>query len=179
MKPGGGFLLILFIFSIIFTSCGKNERSFQSFHLDLLGETPAGLTPSGSLQVWGTTQKPEKNGHIYDFMDGPGEIYVRHGFIALANRNYRDSAGRAVSAEIYRMENPDSTAALFADSLLRTDEEHPLAVGSKGIYYNPAPNYIIEYFRDRYYVRAATDNDYAKATVIALAKKIDDKIKNQ
>jgi len=138
---------------------------------------PEGLRIRENLRVWGTYDKPEKDGTIYDFIDGPGQIYMEHGFKKGCQQNLRTASLQIISTEIYEMAARDSALSLFADSRLRTDGEKPVVLGEKGVTYQPRPNYIIEFCRDRYYVRISAENDSLAGQADELANMLDGKIK--
>ena len=143
----------------------------------LLDSTPHTSIASGSLWVWGTPQKQQKNGTIYDYINGPGDIYIEHGFEMVIKQNYKDTANRSITAEVYYMNNPDSALSLFNDSRLRTQGEVPVEIGDSGVVYNPTPDYIINFYQKRFYVSVSASNDDAASEVDNLARIIDNQIK--
>jgi hypothetical protein len=170
------FIIFILTFPSVFAA--ENTLSINRISSSLLPDSAqAGCSPSESLWVWGTPKSPQKNGDIYDFINGPGQIYIDHGFIWVLKREYLDSADRSITVEIYSMKNGDSALSLFNDTRMRSLEEKSIKIGDKGIFYNPVPNYIIEYIRNGFYIKISTNDDHSALNVKKIAQIIDKNMK--
>ena len=152
------------------------ETPDSAYQALLSSPLPEGIMLSGPGTAYGTSQKPQSNGTLYDFIDGGAGIYLDRGFRLVLRQAYRDSAGRTLFAELYIMENRDSALSLFNDPSLRTSEDSAVGIGAKGVAYHPAPDYLIEFYRGQFYARVSSNNDSSAFSVRRLAEILDQNI---
>jgi hypothetical protein len=143
----------------------------------LLLDTLFNIVPSqGSLWVFGTVDKPQKNGTIYDHIDGAAVPFITYGYEMTLWQGFKDTAGRVIKLEFYYMQDENAAAMLFNDSTLRTDMDSLVNIGTKGYVYHPVPEYMLIFVRSRFYVKFLTYNDYAAGDVNLLAECLDKRI---
>jgi hypothetical protein len=176
-------ILILLLPLVLLPPLGcadKNKTLKSSACLPLLtSPLPKGITLSGKARAYGTAQNPQSHGTLYDFIDGGATLYLDKGCVLALRQGYGDAAGRALFAELYVMSGRDSALSLFNDPTLRTGDDTPIDIGEKGIVFHPAPDYIIEFFRQRFYVKVTATDDSAATGVEGLARMIDQNIKER
>lgn len=132
--------------------------------------------PAGNIRYYGTTEKPAQHGTLYDFIDGAAVLFYDHGCLGARQETRRDSAGQPINLEIYEMPHPDSARVLFNHPDLRTQEDRSINIGEKGVFFHPAPNFVIEYFRANYYIRVFAADDRSRPAAEALARETDRRI---
>lgn len=76
----------------------------------------AGLLPKSSeLAEWQPEGAPQlfSGEELFSYIDGGAEIYYEYGFRRILVQDYRDSAGQAISLEIFEMLSPQSAYGIY------------------------------------------------------------------
>jgi len=106
-----------------------------------------GLMPSpDEMEGWAPGESMSFRGEsLFDHIDGGADIYFEYGFTTLVTQEY-EKEDKAVSIEIYCMDNPSSAYGIYSYS--RHPTLSPAEVGSEGTIH---PRGIF-FWQDRYYV---------------------------
>ena len=170
--------VLFLLVAAFFPSCtkGNRETPVSAYQPLLSSPLPAGLSLSGACRAYGTPERPQGHGTLYDFIDGGAGIYLDRGFRLVLRQAYQDASNRTLFAELYVMENRDSALSLFNDPSLRTGGDSAIGIGAKGVAYHPAPDYLIEFYRGLFYARVSSNNDSAAFSVRRLAEMLDQNI---
>jgi hypothetical protein len=73
------------------------------------------LPADGDAPGWSKDGEPQEfvGEDLYTYIDGGAEIYLEYGFRRVVAQDYRSSAGKSVSLEIFEMETPAAAYGIF------------------------------------------------------------------
>jgi hypothetical protein len=177
-KGFGLFRLLFCAVSIFLLVCCQVQPSAESGDIPQKQvskeKTVLALMPSaGEAQGWepdgGTNSFSGES--LFDHINGGADIYLEYGFATLVLQQYK-KAEKAVSLEIYRMDDPAAAYGIFSYSNDATLS--PVEVGSDGTIH---PNGLF-FWQDRYYVdmRQLGTTPILPDEFLALAKTVESKI---
>ncbi len=146
------FILVFFLGS----GLSKNADNKDRFIPDKL---PTGFTFDHSPEFYGTYEKPGKNGTIYDYINGGGEIYIKHGFQAVAHMVLKDRERNSITLDIYNMGTPENAGATLADETICPGGFSKINIGTVSKSYRYEPDYLIYFVKGKYFIYLALNND--------------------
>lgn len=120
---------------------------------------PTGFAFAQPPEFYGTYEKPGKNGNIYDYINGGGEVYIKHGFREVTHIILKDKTKNSITMDIFDMGTPKNAAAAFADEAICAPgfTKIDIAAGSKSYHYEP--DFIIYFIKGKYLVYLTLNND--------------------
>jgi len=131
-----------------------------------------GFTAAVGPEFYGTESKPLANGSIFDFIDGGGVAYLRHGFRAVVHCVFADPKQNSVTVDVFDMAAPSNARAIYADETLCPREFKPIFIGVAAKAYHFEPDFYIYFIKSRFLVYCSVNNDAFSDLVIRCAKTI-------
>lgn len=151
--------VVIPVFILVF-ACGgffcRGEKNNDRF---IPGKLPAGFVFAGSPEFYGTYEKPRENGTIYDYINGGGEVYIKHGFCEVAHMVLEDKAQNSITLDIFNMGTPVNAAAAFADEAICPGGFVETNIGIKAKTYRYEPDFLVYFVEGKYLVSLALTND--------------------
>ena len=120
---------------------------------------PPGFAFAHPPEFYGTYEKPGKNGTIYDYINGGGEIYIKHGFQAVSHMILADGKQNSITLDIYNMGTPENAAATLADETICPEGFSKMNIGTGSKSYHYEPDYLIYFVKGKYFIYLALNND--------------------
>ncbi len=152
-------LMLVLIFSLVNAFTQAKDNRFIPNRL------PAGFVFAHSPEFYGTYEKLRENGTIYDYINGGGEVYIKHGFNEITHIILRDSAQNSIILDIYNMGTPENAKTAFADETICPEGFIVKNIGKGAKVYHYEPDFFIYFVKGKYLVYLALNND-------ALAEKL-------
>jgi hypothetical protein len=112
---------------------------------------------------------------LYTYIDGGAEIYHEYGFRRVVLQDYKNSAGKSVSLEIFEMETPAAAYGIF--TFKRSGKGKSVPLGSAG----ELEDYYLNFWKGRI-LATLTGFDETPATIagiISVAGAVDAKIRER
>lgn len=140
-------------------------------------ETPlSGLLPrSSELGQWKPAGAPQlfTGEELFTYIDGGAEIYNEYGFRRVLVQDYRDSAGRAISLEIFEMLSPESAYGIYRFKTSRQGK--PLDLGDEAQF----ADYYLNLWKGHFLVTITglDPTQQAEPALLFFARTVDSKIK--
>jgi hypothetical protein len=135
-------------------------------------EPPENFQPVDSLFIYGLKDRPQKNGTIFDYIDGGALVYIRHGLRETTHAEYHRTGGSTITLDIYDMGTPAGAKAGFDDEEICPAGFGKSEIGAPCKTYHYEPDYILYFHKFSYLVCVSTSNDSLKTTVESFAARI-------
>lgn len=137
------------------------------------GKIPGGFVYAQTPEYYGTYEHPQKNGTIYDYIDGGGEVYIKHGFHSVAHfvlkiTNTKDT----ITLDIYNLGTPENAKAAYADEAICPQGFNEKSIGFTCKTYHYEPDYLIYFIKGKYLVYLGLSNDTLIETLNQFAGEI-------
>lgn len=145
-------VLVLALFLLNAFSQAKQNRFIPN-------QLPAGFGFAHSPEIYGTYEKPCENGTIYDYINGGGEVYIKHGFKEITHIVLKDSSKNSITLDIYNMGTPKNAKAAFADETICPEGFTLKNIGKGAKVYHYEPDFFIYFIKGKYLVYLALNND--------------------
>lgn len=159
-------LMLVLVFSSVNTFIQAKESRFVPNQL------PVGFVFAHSPEFYGTYEKPQENGTIYDYINGGGEVYIKHGFHNVTHIILTDKAKNTITLDIYNMGTPGNAKKAFEDETICPEgfTEKNICKGAKVYHYEP--DFFIYFVKGKYLVYLALSNDALSEKLIRFAADI-------
>ena len=146
--------------------------SGEYINLFLPRESPAGFSLPDSLRVFGTTDRPQKDGTIFDYINGGGVVYIKYGLTETTHAVYNDEHLNSITVDIFDMGTTGGAASVFGDEEVCPPgyDECGAVVNCKAYHYEP--DYLMYFHKSRYLVYLSTTNDSLSAAMEAFGASI-------
>lgn len=123
------------------------------------GTLPTGFTHAQPPEFYGTYENMGKNGTIYDYINGGGEVYIKHGFREVTHIILKDNNKNSITMDIFDMGTPKNAAAAFADEAVCAPGFTKIDIGTASKSYHYEPDFIIYFIKGKYLVYLTLNND--------------------
>lgn len=122
-------------------------------------QLPTGFVQAQPPEFYGTYEKPGKNGTIYDYINGGGEVYIKHGFRRVSHTILKQGTKNTITLDIFDMGTPKNAVAAFADEAVCAPGFTPIDIGTVSKSYHYEPDFIIYFIKGKYLVYLTLNND--------------------
>ena len=169
MRRGHKHLTLLLISGSLILLCASDMHSFPA--QDLLKFLPS----TGEVGDWQRDDPPQeyRGEGLYEYINGGAEIYHDYGFKQVVVQDFKNKNGKAISLEIFEMEDAESAFGIFTFKTSTGDKNVPL--GSDG----QLSDYYLNFWKGNLLVTITGFNE-DKETIEGLqelARAVDAKIK--
>jgi len=169
MRRGHKHLTLLLISGSLILLCASDMHSFPA--QDLLKFLPS----TGEVGDWQRDGSPQeyRGEGLYEYINGGAEIYHDYGFKQVVVQDFKNKNGKAISLEIFEMEDAESAFGIFTFKTSTGDKNVPL--GSDG----QLSDYYLNFWKGNLLVTITGFNE-DKETIEGLqelARAVDAKIK--
>lgn len=169
-------LMIVCLLSILtlFTHPNQNKEILDpNLNNIIFDALPPGLEMSRPIEYYGTYEKVQKNGTIYDYINGGGEVYIKHGFQAVIHTVIKDKYKNRFTLDIFHMGTPAQTQAAFNDTAICPGKFSTILIGtSTAKLYHFEPDLFIYFIKGPYLVYLASDNDKLREPLLQFATQL-------
>ena len=132
-------------------------------------DPPRNFQQADSLFIYGLKDRPQKDGAIFDYIDGGAIVYIRHGLRETTHVVYNRQGGSTLTLDIYDMGAPDSSKAGFDDEEICPDGFGKCDIEAPCKTYHYEPDYFLYFHKSGYLVYVSTNNDSLKTSVDSFA----------
>lgn len=143
------------------------------------GKIPDGFVYAQTPEYYGTYQHPLKNGTIYDYIDGGGEVYIKHGFHSVTHIILKKGAAPptqespknqdTITLDIYELGSLENAKAAYADEAICPPGFIEKNIGAACKTYHYEPDYLIYFIKGKYLVYLGLSNDALAETLMQFA----------
>jgi hypothetical protein len=159
-------LILVLVFSSVNAFIQAKENRFVPNQL------PAGFVFAHSPEFYGTYEKPQENGTIYDYINGGGEVYIKHGFRNVTHIILTDKAQNTITLDIYNMATQGNAKEAFGDETICPEGFTQKNIGKGAKVYHYEPDFFIYFVKGKYLVYLALSNDALSGKLIRFAADI-------
>lgn len=135
-------------------------------------DPPQNFQPADSLFIYGLKDRPQKDGSIFDYIDGGAIVYIRHGLRETTHVGYNRPGGSTLTLDIYDMGTPSGSKAGFDDEEICPAGFGKCEIGAPCKTYHYEPDYFLYFHKSNYLVYVSTNNDSLKTSVESFASRI-------
>ncbi len=132
--------------------------------------SPNGFVPADSLRIFGTPEKPAKDGSVFDYIDGGGMIYLSHGMKIVTHQMFADRSHHMITVDLYDMGTPENAQAIFSDESICPRDYLQGQIGVPCKTYSYSPDYFLYAVKGNYLVNISTAPDSLRTIVNTYAK---------
>ena len=135
--------------------------------------TPQGFTASKPVERYGTLTEPLQNGNIYDYMDGGGEVYLKHGLRSLTHGVWQNRSGVGLSLDRFTFSSPDQADRALVDDDICPPGHTPLTLARVSVRsYAFSPEYFLYFSRGPHLYYLYVSDDRQKEVLNAFAERL-------
>lgn len=153
--------------------------SGAGFPAALAGLKPDGFGPAGRVMVYGTSERPGPDGNIYQFIDGGGVVYEKHGYVSVRHAEFTDAGGHTVRFDVYRFADEAGARAALADEAICPPGATPWPPAPEGRTTRFPPDYSIYVRCGRQLVFLHVDDDRQAAVLDRFALAVRDALNEE
>jgi len=151
----------IFLLPILMLGCtGGGSKGLQGFLPSSVKAQGIKIKKDGEARIYDGKK-------LFDYMDGGAELYYEYGFEQACVQRYKAKQGE-VTVEIYQMDTPAHAYGVYT---FDTQGEHP-PIGQDATYARG----LLSFWKGRYCVRALSENEQFKDTLLAVGQAITKKI---
>lgn len=152
---------------------GKHKTiAGEYINLFIPRKAPAGFSSPDSLHVFGTTDRPQKDGTIFDYINGGGVVYIKYGLTETTHAVYNDQHLNSITVDIFDMGTTGGAASVFGDEEVCPPRYEECGAVSNCKAYHYEPDYLMYFHKSRYLVYLSTTNDSLRTVVEAFGASI-------
>jgi hypothetical protein len=166
--------------TLIFSFCiGFSQNENNPF---IPGKIPDGFTYAQTPEYYGTYEHPQKNGAIYDYIDGGGEVYIKYGFHSVAHIVLKKGAAPlaqenpknqdTITLDLYELGSAENARAAFNDEAICSPGFSEKNIGTVCKTYHYEPDYLIYFIKGKYLVYLGLSNDALAETLTQFAAEL-------
>jgi len=163
------FLTVLLIFGISILLCSSG--AYPSSTQDLQKYIPL----TGEVGEWQRDDSPQgyRGDALYEYINGGAEIYHDYGFKQVIVQDFKNKRGKAISLEIFEMEDVESAFGMYTFKI--SAEDRKLALGSDA----RLSDYYLNFWKGNLLVTITgfNENEETISGLQELARAVDAKIK--
>lgn len=146
------------------------------------GKLPDGFVYAQTPEYYGTYEQPQKNGTIFDYIDGGGEVYIKHGFRSVTHIFLKKGVAPltqespktqdTITLDIYDMDSQENAKTAYTDEAICPPgySEKNIGVACKTYHYEP--DYFIYFIKGKYLIYLGLSNDALSETLTQFAVEI-------
>jgi len=165
-----------FIVPAAFLVCGllllADAPGNEALYARLQRQAPEGFLPSQPPQLYGTTERPLRDGTIFNFMDGGGIAFLEHGYREMFHAEYSGDGGLAVTLDVFSMVTADHALTALADDRICPAGGMPASFATGGRVFRFPPDYYIYFPIGRHIVYLHVNDDRKNALLDRFAVEI-------
>jgi hypothetical protein len=135
---------------------------------------PEGFKLKVLPRFYGTPDARLEQGTIFNYIDGAGENYIKHGFHFVGNILLENSAGDRITIDIYDLSSIQNAQDAFEDTHICAPSTSLLDLGIRlrAKVYSYPPDYMLYFVEDRFLVQINMNNDAFKDIAEVLSVQI-------
>lgn len=168
------FFVLAALTEITYTEESKVKTTLSNRNQELsvcfIDSVPEGFSLSDSVRVFGTSEKKQKDGTIFDYIDGGGISYINHGLVKTTHVIFEESAGNTITLDVFDMGKSENAKNAFDDESICPSDPVKENIGEECKTYLYKPDYLLYFHKSKYLVYLCADNDSLKSRVKSLAK---------
>jgi hypothetical protein len=151
---------------VVYIRKGVHETLNSDYRNRFLPNNPPdGFSPADSLRLYGTSERPLKDGTIFDYIDGGGLMYLKYGLSETTHIVYRDDRSHEITVDIFTMGTPEGAEKIFNDVEVCPLGYDTCEAGNGCKTYHYEPDFIMYFHKSKYLIYVATNNDSLKTDV--------------
>jgi hypothetical protein len=156
------------------SSVGNDENQLYLITKKISENLPEGFKLRVQPRFYGTPDAKLENGTIFDYIDGAGENYIRHGFTSVAHIVLENSAGDRITVDVYDLSSNRNAQDAFEDENICAPRSSPLDPGIplQAKVYSYTPDYMLYFVENRFLIHINLDNDAFKDKAEVLSAQI-------
>ena len=139
-------------------------------------ELPDGFTEADPLCVYGTEKHPQKDGTIFDYINGGGLVYLKYGLKETTHAVYHSNNGDALTIDIFDMGTTEHAMNAMDDEEICPEGFIPDEIGEECKKYHYEPDFLMYFRKSSYLAYISTNNDSLRNSVESFAYKIENNI---
>ena len=140
------------------------------------GVLPDGFDEADTLFVYGTEKYPQKDGTIFDYINGGGLVYLKYGLKETTHTIYHSSEGDMLTIDIFAMGTTENAINAMDDEEICPDGFIPYEIGVECKVYHYEPDFLMYFRKSSFLVYISTSNDSLRNSVESFARKIENNI---
>lgn len=131
---------------------------------------PDGFSLFRPVEYYGTLEKEQKNGTLFEYINGGGQVYIKHGFRAVTHMVLENKNRDRITVDIYNMGTPANAKTALANPAICAAEGFTVAdIGTKARLFNYSPDVLVYFIKGPYLVYISLNNDSLTKTVTRFA----------
>ena len=135
-----------------------------------------GFPAADSIRIYGTRDRKLKDGTIFDYINGGGVVYLKHGLRETSHMVYRDRTGTTLTVDIYDMGSFENAQPAFENEDICPPGFMDCSAGEGCKAYSYEPDFLLYFYKSKYLVYVSTNNDSIRGVVESCASIIDNNI---
>lgn len=135
-------------------------------------EPPDGFPPADSIRIYGTSERKLKDGTIFDYINGGGLIYLKHGLRETTHQVFQNVEGNKITIDIYDMSTRENAQAAFSNEEICPQGFITCDIGTECKAYYYEPDFFLYFIKSKYLVYISTNDDSMRKILEVYAAKI-------
>ena len=133
---------------------------------------PDGFSPADSIRIYGTSERKLKDGTIFDYINGGGLIYLKHGLYETTHQVFQNVEGNKITVDIYDMSTQENAQTAFSNEEICPQGFITCNIGMECKAYNYKPDFFLYFIKSKYLVYINTNDDSMRKILEVYAAKI-------
>ena len=143
---------------------------------------PEGFSLLRPVEYYGTLEKEQKNGTLFEYINGGGQVYIKHGFRAVTHVVLENKKRDRITLDIYNMGTPANAATAYKNPAIVaaegftvfpiTNKKNSEGSLEKAKLFNYSPDILVYFIKGQYLVYISLNNDTLLETATGFAKKL-------
>lgn len=110
-------------------------------------EPPDGFSHADSIHIYGTSERKLKDGTIFDYINGGGLIYLKHGLRETTHQVFQNVEGNKITVDIYDMGTRENAQAAFSNEKICPQGFITCNIGMECKAYNYEPDFFLYFIK--------------------------------
>jgi len=160
--------------SSVSTDIVHNNTLLREITIKTALNPPEGFKLRVLPRFYGTPDARLEEGTIFNYINGAGENYIKHGFNFVGNILLENSTGDRITIDIFDLSSIENAQDAFEDKNICAPGSSPLDLGIRleAKVYSYPPDYMLYFVENRFLVQISLDNDAFKDTAQVLSAQI-------
>jgi len=120
---------------------------------------PAGFSPADSIRIYGTSEGKLKDGTIFDYINGGGLVYLKHGLRETTHQVFQNAEGIKITVDIFDMGTRKNAQSAFSNEEICPQGFIACNIGTECKAYNYEPDFFLYFFKSKHLVYISTNDD--------------------
>ena len=133
---------------------------------------PDGFSPADSIRIYGTSERKLKDGTIFDYINGGGLVYLKHGLYETTHQVFQDVEGNKITVDIFDMSTRKNAQSAFTNEEICPQGFITCEIGTECKAYNYEPDFFLYFLKSKYLVYISTNDDSIRKVLETYAAKI-------